>query len=293
MNTPTNSPTSARASAPAPEPAAGSHHFVQLSKAKLHYFDYGTPGKPLVLCVHGGGGNGHWFDFIAPGLIADYHVLAPDLRGHGDSDAVDPPSYTYADHAADLDEFAKALDLKDFALIGHSMGGTVSLLYAATYPGRTRSLVIVDTKVNLSEERINKLRDVGSHGGKAYASKEELVSRYRLRPGESLAAPDVVRYIASKSCRQVEDGWRHKFDRAVYATREPFDGTPYWSDIKVPSLLVKGDHSDRITPEVYADVKARCPQVEFVEVSNSDHHVTLDNPQGFVEAVKPFLARHR
>lgn len=277
----------------APKPAAYTRHSVQLGQARLHYLDYGTDGKPVVLCVHGGAANGHWFDFIAPGLIDEYHVIAVDLRGHGDSDPVDPPSYTYADYAFDLDEFTKALDLKDFALIGHSMGGTVALLYAASYPGRVKSLVIVDTMVNLSQERIDKLRDIGSRGGKAYATQEELVSRYRLRPGDSLAAPEVVTYIAANSCRQVEDGWRHKFDRSVYATREAFDGTPCFEKIKIPTLLVKGDRSDRITPEVYADVKARAPQTEFAEVSDTDHHVTLDNPAGFLEAVKPFLAKNR
>ena len=66
---------------------------------------------------------------------------------------------------------------------------------------------------------------------------------------------------------------------------------PYWDRVKVPALLVKGGNSERITPEIFAQVKARAPQVELVEVANADHHVTLDNPVGFVKAVKPFLAR--
>jgi pimeloyl-ACP methyl ester carboxylesterase len=275
------------------QPAPSTHRYVHAGAVKLHYLDYGTAGRPTMLCIHGSAANGHWFDFVAPGLTQDYRVLALDLRGHGDSDPVDPPSYTYADYAADIDKVVKALDLKDFVLAGHSMGGTVSLLYAATYPGRAKALIVVDSTVNLSADRINKMRDIGSRGGKSYATREELVSRYRLRPGNSLAAPEVVRHIASNSCREVEDGWRHKFDRSVYATREVFDGTPLWSDIKIPTLLVKGDRSERITPEVYAEVKARCPQAALVEVSDTDHHVTLDNPLGFLAAVQPFLAKHR
>ena len=275
------------------QPATSTHRFVEAGRAKLHYLDYGTEGKPPMLCVHGGAANAHWFDYVAPGLIDDYHVLAVDLRGHGDSDPVEPPSYLYHDYATDIDTLVEALDLKDFVLMGHSMGGTVSLLYAATYPGRAKSLVVIDSTVNLSAERINRLRDIGSRPGSSYATKEELVSRYRLRPGNPLATPDVVRHIASQSCRQNEDGtWRHKFDRAVYATREVFDGTPLWADIRIPALLVKGDRSERITPEVYAEVKALCPQAELVEVSDSDHHVTLDNPIGFLAAVKRFLAKN-
>jgi pimeloyl-ACP methyl ester carboxylesterase len=274
------------------QPAPSTHRFVHAGAVKLHYLDYGTESLPPMLCVHGGAANAHWFDFVAGGLARDYHVIALDLRGHGDSDPVDPPAYTYADYAADIDKAVQALGLRDFVIVGHSMGGTVSLLYAATYPGRAKKLVVVDSMVNLSAERIGKLRSIGSGPGKSYATKDELVSRYKLRPGESLATPEVVRHVASHSCSQSEDGsWRHKFDRAVYATREVFDGMPLWAHIKIPALLVKGDRSERITQEIYEDVKTRCPQVELAEVTHTDHHVTLDNPTGFLAAVKPFLAR--
>ena len=75
--------------------------------------------------------------------------------------------------------------------------------------------------------------------------------------------------------------------------RESIDGLPHWNHIRIPALLVKGGRSPRITPEVVADVKSRCPQVEFVEVPDSDHHVTLDNPSGFTRAVNAFLAKNK
>ena len=261
---------------------------------KLHYLDYGTEGLTPMLCVHGGGAHGHWFDFIAGSFTAEYHVQAVDLRGHGDSPWADPPSYRYEDHASDLNEAVEKLDLRDFVLIGHSMGGAVSLLYAATYPGRVKRLIIVDTSIKLSPERIDNLRDVGTRPSRSFASQEELVSRYRLRPGNSLASPAVLRHVASYSGREAPDGtWKYKFDRDVYATRISMDGMPYWNQIRIPALLVKGDRSERITPQIYAEVKARSPQVELAEVSDTDHHVTLDNPSGFVQAVKPFLAKNK
>src|SRR5687767_13749634 len=119
-----------------PEPAQHTEHDIDIGGLKLHYIDYGTKGKPPMLCVHGGAAHTHWFDFVAPGFTADYHVRSLDLRGHGDSDPVDPPQYLYSDYAADIDKFVKAIDLREFVLMGHSMGGTVCLLYCATYPGR-------------------------------------------------------------------------------------------------------------------------------------------------------------
>lgn len=274
------------------EPARYTSRFAEVAGRKLHYLDYGTEGLPPMLCVHGGAAHGHWFDFVAPGFNRDYHVLSLDLRGHGDSQPVEPPAYFYNEYAADIDKAVAALDLRDFVLVGHSMGGTVCLLYAATHPGRVKKLIVVDSTVNLSADRIAKLRDVGSRPGRDYDSKEEMVSRYKLRPGNPQATPEVVRYIGERSVRQNEDGtWRYKFDRAVYATREVFDGTPLWKDIKIPALLVKGAMSERITPEVVAEVKALAPQVDVEVVARSDHHVTLDNPHGFIDAVKPWLDR--
>jgi len=276
----------------APQPAPYESKFVEVGGLKLHYQDFGTANKPAMVCVHGGAAHGHWFDFVAAGFTADYHVIAPDQRGHGDSDWANPPAYSYHDYAADLDRLAAKLDLRDFVLVGHSMGGMVAMVYAATHPGRLGRLVVVDTSINLSEERISAMREVGNRGSSSYATREELIARYRLRPGNSLALPGTVRHIAEHSVRQFPDGgWRYKFDRSVYAVREKMDGLPCWDNIKVPALLVKGGQSQRITPEILAAVKARAPQTGFVEVPGCDHHVTLDNPAGFVAAVRPFLAR--
>jgi pimeloyl-ACP methyl ester carboxylesterase len=275
-----------------PQPASYTDRHVEAGGLRLHYQDFGTRGKPTLVCLHGGAAHGHWFDFVAGSFSADYHVLALDQRGHGDSAWVDPPAYSYHDYAADLDKVAAKLDLRDFVLIGHSMGGMVAVVYAATFPGRMKKLVVIDTSLNLSEERISAMRGVGERGGSSYATRDELIARYKLRPGNSLARPEVVRHIAGYSARQFPDGgWRHKFDRQVYALRERMDGMPCWDSIKVPALLVRGGQSQRITPEIYAAVKARAQLVELATVANSDHHVTLDNPEGFVRVVKPFLTK--
>lgn len=275
-----------------PQPAPYADRFVKAGALRLHYLDYGTTGRRPMLCVHGGAAHAHWFDFVAAGFTADHHVMALDQRGHGDSESVDPPTYAYEDYADDLDKVARQLDLRDFVLVGHSMGGTVSLLYAATHPGRVGRLVVVDSTLQMTAERVAALRSVGSREGSSYATREEFLAGYRLRPVGTSAAPAIIRHLAENGGRQFPDGsWRHKFDRKVYATRETTDGLPNWSRIKIPALLVKAARSQRISPQVYAEVKSRCPQVEMVEVPDADHHVTLDNPEGFVRAVKPFLAK--
>ena len=276
------------------QPAPYTDGYVEARGVRLHYLDYGSAGRPVMLCLHGGAAHGHWFDFVASAFTRDYHVLALDHRGHGDSAWVDPPAYTYEDYASDLAQVVDKLDLHDFVLVGHSMGGMVSLVYAATHPGRVAQLVVVDTTMRMSEDRLAAMRDVGSRPGSRYATREEFVARFKLRPPGTTAAPSILRHVAHHSARKADDGtWRHKFDRTVYALRPALDGVPYWQRIRIPALLVKGVRSERITLQIIADIKHRCRHVELAEVADSDHHVTLDNPVGFIEAVSPFLAQHR
>jgi pimeloyl-ACP methyl ester carboxylesterase len=274
------------------QPAPYTSHVVEAGGLRLHYLDYGTAGRPSILCVHGGAAHAHWFDFFAPGFVADFHVRALDFRGHGDSQWMVPPDYTYERHAADLAEVVGKLDLRDFVLIGHSMGGLVSLLYTATYPGRVRTLIIVDSTLRMPEDRVAMLRSVGNRPGSRYATHEEFLSRYRLRPEGTTAAPEIIRHLAERGGRQLPDGsWTHKFDRNVYAQRNSFDGIPHCGKITIPTLVVKGARSSRVTPQLIAEAEAQCPALELAEVPHADHHVFLDNPTGFERVVKAFLAR--
>lgn len=274
------------------QPAAYTSHYVEAGGLRLHVQDYGTAGKPPMLCVHGGAAHAHWFDFVAAGLNSDFHVRAIDQRGHGDSawDATVPPDYSYERYAADLHEATEKLDLRDFVLVGHSMGGVVSTVYAATYPGRAKAFILIDSTICMPPDRIANMHAVGKREGRSNATQDEFLANFKLRPAGSVAAPAVIRHLAHNSGRQFDDGhWRYKFDRNVYAVRERMDSFPYWSRIKIPALLVKGDRSVRISPEVIGEVKSRALQVEVAEVANSDHHVTLDNPQGFVQALHQFI----
>lgn len=275
-----------------PTPASYTEHSVRVAGLDLRLQDYGTAGKPPLLCLHGGAANAHWYDFVAQGFTGDYHVRALDFRGHGDSawDPAEPPDYSYERHAADVHELTEKLDLRDFVLIAHSMGGMVSSVYTANYPGRLKALIIVDSNLTMTQERIAAYHEVGMREGRQYASEEEFVEAYRVRPPGGTAPREVVRYIARLSGRRYDDGmWRHKVDRKVYANRQFVDSYPLWSRIKVPVLLMKADLSERMTPEALAEISARAPHVQVATVPEADHHITLDNPAGFIRAARGFL----
>ncbi len=274
-----------------PAPATSGH--VEAGGLKLHFLDYGTAGLPSMLCVHGGAAHAHWYDYVAAGFTGSHHVRALDQRGHGDSAWADPPEYSTLRLAADINEVAENLDLRDFVLVAHSMGGMVSLNYASKYPGRLGRLVIIDSTLHLTDDRASVMRERGARQSN-YATLDELVARYKLMPAGSSAPVDVVGHVARHAGRLSADGrWRHKFDRNVYSQRLSIDGIPCFAKIAVPTLLVKGETSERISADIVARVKAVAPHVELAEVAGSGHHVTLDSPDGFVEAVNAFLTRHQ
>lgn len=264
---------------------------------RLHYLDYGgedTGGvaRPTLLCIHGSAANAHWFDFVATDLRADFRVLSLDQRGHGDSEWAADADYTYARYALDLAAVVAALGIDDIVLVGHSMGGMVALAYAATAPWRVGKLVVVDTTMKLSAERVSMLRGIGDRPGRSYASRAAYVENYRLRPAGANEVPGTVRHMAETGCRQFDDGqWRNKFDRKVYASRVGIEGLPYWEQINIPSLYIKGELSDRMNPQIAADMYARCPQLQFGEIPAANHHVTLDNSSGFNAVLRQFLDR--
>ena len=171
------------------------------------------------------------------------------------------------------------------------MGGVVSLLYSATYPGRVRRLIVGDSNLTTSSERVAGFRKLALRPAESYATRDELIAHYKLNPNETNAPADVIRYLADHDAREGTDQlWRQKFDRNFYSQREWVHGFACWNDIKIPVLLIKAGLSDRITPEIIAQVKERCPQVQVVTVANSYHHVMLDNPGEFISAVRTFVA---
>ena len=172
------------------------------------------------------------------------------------------------------------------------MGGQIALHYAAHHPGRLGRLVVVDSTLRLSPERLALMHARGARQS-SYGTLDDLVERYKLMPAGSTAPPEVTRHIARHAGRQSPDGrWRHKFDRNVYAQRGQIDLVPLFARIAVPTLLVKAELNARLTAEIAAEVKAVAPQVDLVEVPGSGHHVMLDNPAVLAAEIRAFLARH-
>jgi pimeloyl-ACP methyl ester carboxylesterase len=267
---------------------------LQLDNVNLHYLDYGGTGPLSMLLLHGGGANAHWFDFIAPSLIQYGRVLAVDLRGHGDSTPAEPPVYTYDAYLQDLRALLNAERLVAPVLLGHSMGGLLMVQYAGTWPQEVQALIVCDSRPVYSPEVTGFLRQTGQWQGREYATQEDYIAHFRIRPDGLRAPQETHRYIARHAGKQLPNGnWVHKMDRRVYAQRDPVDTLPFWQRVTCPALFLRAEQSSRLTPALLQQIKDACPQVEAVEVAEAGHHLVLDQPAQTVTLVREFLQRHR
>ena len=118
--------------------------FYESQGLRLHYVDWGNEAAPPLILIHGGLDHCRNWDAIARELQPHFHVVAPDLRGHGDSEWARGSSYSLADHVYDLARLMRFAGLQDAVLVGHSMGGMVALAYAGTYPAQVSRLGVLD-----------------------------------------------------------------------------------------------------------------------------------------------------
>ncbi len=119
-------------------------HYVQVGSLKMHYLDWGNHGAPQMLLLHGGSQSAHSWDEFSRNMRSDFHVIALDQRGHGDTDWSPRCIYTLRAHLRDITSFVKLVGLKQFVLVGLSMGGMNSYAYTAIHPQEVSRLVIVD-----------------------------------------------------------------------------------------------------------------------------------------------------
>src|SRR4051812_7982643 len=127
--------------------------FITVNGLRLHYLDWGSPDKPPFILLHGIGRVAHSFDHIAPQFSSRYHVIALDMRGHGDSAWSPEGAYLVEDYVKDLAAMVEQLNLRGLTLLGNSTGGRVVQVYAGQHPDRMSRLVVED----VGPERTNEI----------------------------------------------------------------------------------------------------------------------------------------
>ncbi|NOT56957.1 MAG: alpha/beta hydrolase [Deltaproteobacteria bacterium] len=280
-------------------------HYYYSQRLKLHYVDWGNPEKPLAVLVHGGRDHARNWDWVAQALREHYHVIVPDLRGHGDSEWARGSEYAMVEYVVDMAQLLAQLDSFPAILIGHSLGGGIVLQYSGVYPEKVRKVVaieglgppphMIDQQSKHAYERmqlwITQMRDLAGRLPRRYKTLTEAVQRMRetnTRLSEAQAS-----HLTVHGTNRNEDGtYTWKFDNYVRA-QSPYrfnveDAKDIWGRITCPTLLFRGMESWASDPDKDGRAKA-FQQVKVVNVPSAGHWVHHDQLDIFLRAVQEFL----
>lgn len=280
------------------------------SRMPLNHSEWPNQGAPIVILIHGSRDHSRSWDAMAQALQPNYHVIAPDLRGHGDSGWSQDGRYDFAAYLSDLAALAQELGLgvdRQAVLIGHSLGAHIALRFSAVYPDKVRRVVAIEAvgaPPAIEARRLGQPieRKIGDwleerHAAsltapRQFASIDEAVNRMRARHAFLSAAQ--AHHLTRHGLKRVgEANWQWKHD--PYLAVWPFpDITPdeartLWRHISCPALLLYGARS--WPSGVPADLLSAIPNVREVRLADSGHWPQHDAFDACRAAIEQFLAQ--
>lgn len=281
-------------------------HTYYSQRLRLHYVDWGNEGAPPLLLVHGGRDHCRNWDWVAEALRDRYHIIAPDLRGHGDSQWMIGGSYGTSEFVADIAQLLHQTKATPVRIVAHSMGGAVSLRYTGTYPENVVKLVAIEgigpdpktiakREASGPQERmrgwVDTLRKLSGRLPRKYASLDDAYAR--MQEENPHLRPDQARHLTIHGASQNEDGtYSWKFDNYVRAW-PPF-GMPeadvhgLWGQITCPTMLIRGTESWASDPNEDGRI-AYFNNATVVDIEKAGHWVHHDQLDEFLGLVVPFL----
>jgi pimeloyl-ACP methyl ester carboxylesterase len=247
---------------------------AQVNGVKLYYRESGSPELPALLLVHGFPLDSGIWEAQLEGLADRAHVIAPDLRGHGQSD-VPPGPYTMDQYADDLAALLDSAGVKKAVVAGLSMGGYVTLAFWRRHPSQVAGLALIDSRAaaDTSEGRMSRteMMDRVAQGGSGILVDELLP---RLLSPENLTDERITGPLREVILRQPAQG----MIGALGAMRDREDNTPALATITVPTIAVSGEHDMLIPPEVAVTMAKEIPDARSVLIVNAGHMTPMENP---------------
>jgi pimeloyl-ACP methyl ester carboxylesterase len=272
---------------------------VQLRSLPVCLCEWGEPGAPLVLCLHGFLDQGAAWTLVAERVASQgYHFIAPDARGHGRSGHTPPGSdYHFPDYLSDLDALLELLAPERLHLVGHSMGGTIASLYAGLRPEAVHTLALIEglgppsedptdlpAKIRLHLDQLRKL--------KAHRVMEHVTAAaQRLRRMTPTLSTDFAQLLAERSTVPVPDGVIWRWDR-LHRTRMPavFSAEGYkatLAQITATTTAIFGDQSWYHFPDL--DDRTACISSLNRHTLSGGHSLHIDAPEALADClVKSF-----
>ncbi|NJN52517.1 MAG: alpha/beta hydrolase [Gammaproteobacteria bacterium] len=279
-------------------------HTYFSQRLRLHYLDWGNDGAPTLLLIHGMRDHCRTWDAVAERLRDRFHVIALDLRGHGDSAWPTGSTYSHIDYVYDIAQLIHQARLAPVTIVAHSMGGTLACLYAGIYPETVSRMVIVEgvghwwkffARPPVHERLagwIDGMRTLSSRQSKRYPTLEDAYQR--MQKTNPHLSPELALHLTSHGSHRNEDGtYSWKFDNYTHA-HSPYDVTSedteaLWQRIHCPVLFVNSaqGYPHRIGQD---DTLTHFRGGRVVSIEGAGHWTHHDQPSAFMAVVEPFLA---
>ncbi|OGQ48854.1 MAG: hypothetical protein A2W66_05675 [Deltaproteobacteria bacterium RIFCSPLOWO2_02_56_12] len=270
---------------------------------KLHYVEWGNPDHDSLILVHGNRDHSRSWDFFVEALLAQtyhpLHIVALDLRGHGDSEWPPPErGYRHEDFLIDLKGLARHLEKDSFTLVGHSLGGSMAMLFAACFPAQVKKLVLIEAtgpyaraETDVPELLARWLEGSGAETeNSCYPTVAEAAKAIQKRFPQipEAAAVHMVRF----GSRNTDKGLAWKYDpRMRFHSFSSFSESQikaFIQRIDCPTLLVYGGDGDFMKSPRASRI-GFFKKGSFVEIPGSGHHVPHERPDELARIVRPFL----
>jgi len=282
-----------------------SHSFIS-QRLKLHYVDWGNPDAPLLILQHGGRDHARSWDWVAERLRHDWHVICPDLRGHGDSAWSPDGTYAMDSFVYDFAQLVHTLGHDEVTIIAHSLGGNIATRYTGLYPEKVRRLVNIEglgpapaireqmESRGIAARTRQWIDDKRKAAGRLPRRYPTLQAAYaRMKEENSFLSDEQARHLTIHGASRNEDGtWSWKFDNylnvwsvADIATR---DLVTLWEAITCPVLMFYGTKSFASNPQADGrmDFFKDASLIVYEDAGHWLHHDRLDD---FVRDVRAFL----
>ena len=282
-----------------------SHSFIS-QRLRLHYVAWGDPAAPPLILQHGGRDHCRSWDWVAQELLADWRIIAPDIRGHGDSAWSPDGDYTTGAFVYDFAQLVHSLGYEQVTIVAHSLGGNIATLFTGLYPGKVRKLVNIEGLGPSPEVQAEieakgfapRMRDwiEGRRAGagrlpRRYPTIEAAFARMKEENGH--LSDEQARHLTVHGVSRNEDGtYSWKFDNflnswPVIGPRMD-DVHDLWEAIECPVLLLYGADSWASNPEKDGRAK-HFRHGRTIEYANAGHWLHHDQFERFVADLKAFL----
>ncbi|MFQ5849484.1 MAG: alpha/beta fold hydrolase [Candidatus Binatia bacterium] len=280
-----------------------SDRYLQRDGLTLHYGEWGDPRRETLILVHGNRDQCRSWDFFLAALFAQgmpsFHAIALDLRGHGDSDwSLPTRGYQHEDFVLDLAGLVHHVRKDSVTLIGHSLGGSISMLFAGSFPTRVKKLVLIEA-VGPHARSDDEIPDLLARWLEGEASQGEnsfypalddasgaIQKRFPLIPDGARA--HMVRY----GTKPTNQGYTWKYDPRVrfhsYSTFSEGQIRAFIDRIQCPTLLIFGSEGGFVKSPRFSRV-GLFKNGEVVQVPGSGHHLPHEKPVELAEVIAPFL----